>query len=534
MQSPKIILSGKAAKLKLIEGINELANAVKSTLGPYGRNAVINTNLGKPHVTKDGVTVAKSIAVKDPIANTGIQMVLEASLKSAQDAGDGTTTATVLTQAIVNHGIKILDKKKVAPNHLKQQLEEAVELVIGYLQDKKLPCDNLDMIRNISMVSSNGDESISNLITKAYETIGIGGTLLTEVSKSNEDSMTATDGLRFDKGYKSPHFINHLETNSVKLDDVSVLVTRGELLANEVVFNLLDYIRNKGGSLLIIVDEIDNSHLNMLLPSLRNVRFVMVEGMYYGERKHEFMNDVAILTGAKVVDVSEETLDGLKIALGGVESVEVNRRNTTLLGHYGNAKAIENHKKTLRTLVSNSVTEYDRVRSVNRLAMFSGGLAKISVGGMSEMEVKERKDRYDDATLAVQAAIGQGVLPGGVTALLRSVSVLDTSVPGHALLSLAIDDTFKQLCINSDVDKSTRLMLESEILANNNFFYGYNIRRGVLEDLSTSGILDPYLVTVTALKTSVSVSSMVLTTDVVVVEEPDARYKPFMDKLDTF
>lgn len=518
MKFPKHILSGDNAKIKLVEGVNILADAVKTTLGPKGRNVVIKDTLGKPHVTKDGATVAKSITVLDPVVNTGIEMVLEASIKAANDAGDGTTSATVLSQALVNKGMAFLhDNPQISPIALRDQIIEASELILKDLNEKKLTCDNLDLIRSISMVSSNGDEDISNTIVDAYETIGIGGTLMSEKGKNNSDHLMAVDGVRFNKGYLNRAFINDQATDSVKLTDVDILLYSGELKLTALLSDLMMDSLKRNRSLLIITDEIDDPSLASLMSSARNgSQLVVVEADGFGARRQEFLEDISKLTSSVVLSKDDSPTPGM---FGKAGEVHITKNSSTIINPIKTFRTDE-HIENLKNQLSQADTQYDKARLTNRLAMFTGGIARITVGGMSDMEVQERADRYEDAILAVGAAIRGGVLPGGVTALIRSLHLLDQENVGHLLLSSAIDEVFKQLCQNAGLTKDEIRDIEMELATSKDFFYGYNVREGRCENLLESGILDPYKVVETALRAATSVSTMILTTECVVVEMP--------------
>lgn len=522
MKDKKLILNGSDARAKMREGVNILANAVKVTLGPKGRNVVIGSNYKSPHVTKDGVTVARSIAVGDPFINTAIEMVLEASIKSAQYAGDGTTTATVLTQALVNNGLGLIESNPLCnPIALKFEMEVGAEKLIGALRERTVHDIDLDIIENIAMVSSNGDNQIASTIVDAYEAIGMGGTLVAETGTSHLDVLRAYTGVQLDKGYLNPYFVTSKDSNTIELTNVKVLIASGTFDVN-LVTDLLQECAKNNEAILILVDEIKDSSVGALITNLQRdiLKVAVVQVPGFGERRKDMLDDLAILTDATVIDFND--LGTLHLnALGSIESVVITRGTTTIVGPKGTSAVITKHVEGLKAALATADGQYDQMRINKRIAMFSGGVGRIRVGGMSEMEVKERKDRYDDAILAVRAAIEEGVLPGGVTALLKSIKVLDMDIEGEMILADAISVAFAQLSINAGLNEPRILELESKVLSNENFMYGYNVRKDELGDLMELGILDPYKVVETSLLAATSVSGMIITSECMIVDEPN-------------
>ncbi len=510
----------------LKKGVDELADAVKVTLGPKGRNVVIEKKFGAPHITKDGVSVAKEIELSDPYANIGAQMVKEVASKTGDDAGDGTTTATILAQSIISVGLKNVTAG-ANPMELKRGIDKAVAAVVKSLEAQKEEVgDNYDKIRQVGRISANGDETIGNLIAEAMEKVKKEGVITVEEAKGTETEVKIVEGMQFDRGYISPYFVTDTEKMQVEFENPYILLYDKKVSTMKELLPILEPVAQSGRALLIVAEDVESEALATLVVNrLRgSLKIAAVKAPGFGDRRKEMLEDLAVLTGGVVI--SEEKglkLEGATIdMLGRAEKVTVDKENTTIVNGAGEKQAIAERVNQIKKLIENSTSDYDKEKLQERLAKLAGGVAVLYVGAASEIEMKEKKDRVDDALSATRAAIEEGIVAGGGVAYIRAQAALDNlkgetddETTGIEIVKRAIEEPLRQIAFNAGV--------EGAVVVNNvregKGDFGYNARLNVYEDLKKAGVIDPKKVTRVALENAASIAGMFLTTECVLVEE---------------
>ena len=509
---------GAEARDKVLKGIDTLANAVRVTLGPRGRNVVIQKSYGSPQITKDGVTVAKQVSLEDPFEDMGAQVVKEVASKTADVAGDGTTTATVLAQSIYSEGIKLLAGGH-NPAQLKQGIDLAVKKVVDYLSDISQKVTSSERISQVGAISSNGDTEIGDMIARAMNEVGNEGVITLEEGKTLTTELKVVNGYQFDKGYLHPNFVTNERSESV-LEDVRVLVTDMPLNNSAVMVPIMEKYHaseHQTKPLLIISDSVDGEALALLVINHMRKTFpcCAVKAPGFGDRKKEMMQDIATLTGYK--------LENFDISWLGMASRAVSTKTScTIVEGKGDTAEIQERVAQIRSAVETADSEWDKEKQQERLAKLVGGVAVISVGAATEAEMKEKKDRVEDALAATKAAVEEGVVPGGGVALLRSSVVLNDNIPeelqyGVKLVKKALEAPLRQIVANADGDPS---VVVNSVLASDDPNYGFNARTDVFENLTNSGVIDPTKVVRCALQNAASVAGLMLTTDCMIADKP--------------
>ena len=516
------------AREKLKKGVDALANAVKVTLGPKGRNVIIGKKYGAPHITKDGVSVAKEIELKDVIENMGAQMVKEVASKTADIAGDGTTTATVLAQAIINAGMKNV-ASGANPMDLKRGIDKAVVEIVKNLKaiSKEVGSDN-DRIKQIASISANNDEVIGSLIAEAMKVVGNDGVITVEEAKGTETEVKTVEGMQFDRGYLSPYFVTNAEKMVTEMEKPLILIYEKKISSMKDLMPILEPVVQAGRSLLIIAEDMDGEALSTLVVNrIRgSLKVAAVKAPGFGDRRKAMLEDLAILTGGQVI--SEErglTLEGVTMdMLGTAEKVEIDKDNTTIVSGAGDKDAIAARVGQIRAQIEATTSDYDKEKLQERLAKLAGGVAVLYIGAPTEMEMKEKKDRVDDALAATRAAVEEGIVPGGGVALIRCISVLDNlkglnedEDTGIAIVKRALEEPLRQIAFNAGLDGAIIVQKVKEGTGD----FGYNARTDVYEDLYIAGVIDPTKVTRTAIENASSIASMLLTTECVIADEPE-------------
>ena len=517
----------------LKQGVDELANAVKVTLGPKGRNVVIEKKFGAPHITKDGVTVAKEIELPDPYANIGAQMVKEVASKTGDDAGDGTTTATILAQSIINVGLKNVTAG-ANPMELKRGIDKAVAAVVKSLEEQKEEVgDNYDKIRQIGKISANGDETIGNLIAEAMEKVKKEGVITVEEAKGTTTEVKIVEGMQFDRGYISPYFVTDTEKMQAEFEHPYILLYEKKVSTMKELLPILEPVAQAGRALVIVAEDVDSEALTTLVVNrLRgSLKIAAVKAPGFGDRRKEMLKDLAILTGGTVI--SDEV--GIKLEnatidmLGEAEKVTIDKDLTTVVNGAGDKEAIEERVNMIKSMIETSTSDYDREKLQERLAKLAGGVAVLYVGAASEIEMKEKKDRVDDALSATRAAIEEGIVPGGGTAYIRAQAVLenmkgetDDETTGIEIIKRAIEEPLRQISYNAGVEGAVVVNKVREGKGD----FGYNARTNVFEDLKKAGVIDPKKVSRVALENAASIAGMFLTTECVLVEEKKEEPAP--------
>lgn len=522
---PKQLLFDDKARQALLAGVSKLAKAVSATLGPKGRNVVIDRKFGAPTITKDGVSVAREIDLEDPYENMGAQMVREVASKTSDSAGDGTTTATVLAEAIYREGLKHVSHG-ANPISIQRGIDKAVESAVKYLDLIKQDVTSKEAISQVATVSANWDTAIGNLISDAMEKVGKDGTIAIEESKGFETTLSVVEGMQFDKGYLSPAFVAP-GTNTIKLEDAYVLIYEKKLAAVKDLLPLLNEVARSKKPLLIIAEDVEGEALATL--AINNVQGtltnVAVRAPGFGDRRRYVMEDIAILTGCKLI--SEElggSLAKTKLAdLGKAKHITVTKESTTIVGGNGSQANIDARVASIRTDIELCTSGYDKEQLSNRLAKLSGGVAVISVGAATELSLKEKKDRVDDALHATKAAVEEGIVPGGGVALIRCIPAIKATVASNVdeqigidIVSRAVEYPLKALSSNAGVEGS--VIVEKVKAGEGNF--GYNVATAVYEDLIKAGVVDPKKVTRSALQNAASVAGLLLTTECLITEIP--------------
>ena len=516
----------ESARHRIVAGVNVLADAVKVTLGPKGRNVVLERSFGAPTVTKDGVSVAKEIELKDKFENMGAQMVKEVASKTSDVAGDGTTTATVLAQAIVQEGMKYV-AAGMNPMDLKRGIDRAVEATVNELKKISKPTMTSKEIAQVGSISANADESIGKIIAEAMEKVGKEGVITVEDGKSLENELEVVEGMQFDRGYLSPYFINNPEKQIAVLEDPYILFHDKKISAIRDLLPLLEQVAKSGKPLLIVAEELEGEALATLV--VNNIRGILrtcgVKAPGFGDRRKAMLEDMAILTGGTVI--SEEL--GLKLEnvtlkdLGRAKRIEVEKENTTIIDGAGDQKAIEGRVKNIRTQIDEATSDYDREKLQERVAKLAGGVALVKVGAATEVEMKEKKARVEDALHATRAAVEEGVVPGGGVALIRArAAVAKVKGDNHdqdcgiKIVLRALEEPLRWITANAGDEPSVVVNKVVEGKGN----YGYNAQTGEYGDIVDMGVLDPTKVARTALQNAASVAGLILTTDAMVAESP--------------
>jgi chaperonin GroEL len=528
----KELLFNTDARTKLKKGVDHLAEAVKVTLGPKGRNVVIDKKFGSPTVTKDGVTVAKEIELSDAIENMGAQMVKEVATKTSDLAGDGTTTATVLAQAIFREGLKNVTAG-ANPMELKRGIDRAVEAVVEQLRTLSVPSAGKREIAQVGTISANNDKEIGNLIAEAMEKVGKDGVITVEEAKGLETTLETVEGMQFDRGYLSPYFVTDPEKMEAVLDDPFILIHDKKISAMKELLPLLEKVAQSGKPLLIIAEDVEGEALaTLVVNKLRGtLKVAAVKAPGFGDRRKEMLRDVAVLTGGQVI--SEELGFKLENAtlndLGRAKRVVVDKDNTTLVDGRGKSDAIQGRIAEIRTAIDKSTSDYDREKLQERLAKLSGGVAVINVGAATETEMKEKKARVEDALHATRAAVEEGIVPGGGVALIRAQSGLDRikgtddEKIGVEIVRRALEEPIRMIAQNAGAEGSIVVARVKESKEKN---FGYNAATDAYEDLVKAGVIDPTKVTRTALQNAASIAGLLLTTECVVVEKKEDKPAP--------
>jgi chaperonin GroEL len=537
--SAKEVKFNADAREKMLLGVDILANAVKVTLGPKGRNVVLEKSFGAPRVTKDGVTVAKEIELEDKFENMGAQMLREVASKTSDIAGDGTTTATLLAQAIVKEGAKSV-AAGANPMDLKRGIELAVNAVVAELKAKSKTLTSNDEVAQIGTVSANGDREIGRMIAEAMKKVGNEGVITVEEAKSLETELEVVEGMQFDRGYVSPYFVTNAEKMLVELEDPYILIHEKKLSGLQPMLPLLESVVQSGKPLLIIAEEVEGEALaTLVVNKLRGgLKVAAVKAPGFGDRRKAMLEDIAALTAGNVV--SEDL--GIKLEnvtlnmLGRAKKVSIDKDNTTIVNGAGKKADIEARIKQIKLQIEETTSDYDKEKLQERLAKLAGGVAVIRVGGATEAEVKERKDRVEDAMHATRAAVEEGILPGGGVALLRAFKVLDglnvendDQKAGVRIVRRALEAPARQIANNAGEDGS---VIVGKILDNASYAWGYDAQTGNYGDLVADGIIDPTKVVRTALQDAASIAGLLITTEAMVAEKPKKAAPPAPPPMD--
>ena len=528
----KEILFDVEARDKIKKGVDSLASAVSVTLGPKGRNVVIDKKFGAPTVTKDGVTVAKEIDLTDPVENMGAQMVKEVASKTADAAGDGTTTATVLAQAIYSAGIKSV-AAGANPMDLKRGIDSAVKVVVSNLKEQAQPIDKTEEIAQVATISANNDSEVGNRIAEAMKVVGKDGVITVEEAKGTEDELKTVEGMQFDRGYLSPYFVTNADKMEVELENPLILIHDKKISALKDVLPVLEKSQQTGRPLLIIAEDVDGEALAALVVNkIRgSLKIAAVKAPGFGDRRKAMLEDIAVLTGGTVI--SEEQGYQLENAdipmLGQAEKVVIDKDNSTIVNGSGDSEQIKARVNQIKAQIESTSSDYDKEKLQERLAKLSGGVAVIYVGAATEVEMKEKKDRVDDALHATRAAVEEGIVAGGGTALVRALSALnnvkgdnDDQEHGVNIVKTAIEAPLRTIVSNAGGEGSVVVNKVKEGKGD----FGYNARNDVYENLISSGVIDPVKVTRLALENSASISGLLLTTECVIADEPEDPASP--------
>ena len=521
------------AREELKKGVDALADAVKVTLGPKGRNVIIEKKFGAPHITKDGVTVAREVDLEDPFQNMGAQLVKEVASKTGDDAGDGTTTATVLAQSIVNTGLKNV-AAGANPMDLKRGIDKAVaKVVAGIKAQAQEVGDDLNKIENVARISANNDAEIGQLIAEAMRKVKTEGVITVEEAKGTDTSVDIVEGMQFDRGYISPYFVTNTEKMECDMDNPYILIYDKKISVLKEMLPVLEASAQSGRPLLIIAEDVDSEALATLVVNrLRgSLKICAVKAPGFGDRRKEMLEDIAILTGGVVI--SEEK--GLKLEgttlemLGRAEKVTVNKESTTIVNGAGSKEQIAQRVAQIKAQIETTTSDYDREKLQERLAKLAGGVAVLYIGAPSEVEMKEKKDRVDDALSATRAAVAEGIVPGGGVAYIRCISKLDgmkgeneDETTGIEIVKRAIEEPLRQIVANAGVEGAVVVQKVKEGKGD----YGYNARTGVYEDFFATGVIDPAKVTRVALENAASIAGMFLTTECVIAEKKEDNPAP--------
>jgi chaperonin GroEL len=532
----KEIKYGMSAREKMMLGVDTLADAVKVTLGPKGRNVLIEKSWGSPKTTKDGVTVAKEIELEDKFENMGAKMVKEVASKTSDVAGDGTTTATILAQSIYREGSKLV-AAGANPMALKRGLERAVEIVVEELRKISKPTKEKKEIAQVGTVSANNDHTIGDIIAEAMEKVGKEGVITVEEAKGMETTLEIVEGMQFDRGYLSPYFVTDPEKMEVHMEDPYILLNEKKISVMKDLIPILEQIAKMGRPLLIIAEEVEGEALaTLVVNKLRGtLKVAAAKAPGFGDRRKAMLEDIAILTGGQVI--SEDL--GLKLEnvtlndLGTAKRVTLDKDNTTIVDGGGGRKALEGRVKQIRAQIDETTSDYDREKLQERLAKLIGGVAVINVGAATELEMKEKKDRVEDALNATRAAVEEGIVPGGGVAFLRVLKALDKldltgeEKMGVNIIRRALEEPMRQIANNAGFEGSVVVQKVAEGKGN----FGFNAERGKYEDLLEAGIIDPTKVARFALQNAASVAGLLLTTEAMVAEKPEKKKAPAMPSM---
>ncbi|OAM87206.1 chaperonin GroEL [Termitidicoccus mucosus] len=529
----KQLIFDEAARQKLLRGVETLSRAVKATLGPKGRNVVIDKKFGSPTVTKDGVTVAKEIELPDPYENMGAQMVKEVASKTSDAAGDGTTTATVLAEAIYREGLKNVTAGS-NPVYLKRGIDKAVEAAVAQLAKLSKKVNDREEIRQVATVSANWDTTIGDIIADAMDKVGKDGTITVEEAKSIETTLDVVEGMQFDKGYISPYFATNNESLEAVLEDAYVLIHEKKISNLQEFLPLLQTVAKTGKPFLIIAEEVEGEALAALVVNkIRGtINVCAVKAPGFGDRRKAMLEDIAILTGGKCIteDLGLK-LENLAIAdLGRAKRIVVDKENTTIVQGSGKSSDIQARVKQIRRQIEETTSDYDREKLQERLAKLAGGVAVINVGATTEVEMKEKKARVEDALHATRAAVEEGIVAGGGVAILRTAKAIDDLALegdekiGSQIVRRAIEHPLKQLCANAGIDGG---VVVKEVFSSKGAV-GYNVATDKFEDLVKAGVVDPTKVTRTALQNAASIAGLLLTTECMITDIPEKEKAPAM------
>ncbi|WP_419172799.1 chaperonin GroEL [Halobacteriovorax sp.] len=519
----------------ILDGVNQLANAVRVTLGPKGRNVVIQKSFGAPHITKDGVSVAKEIELENNFQNMGAQMVKEVAQKTNEDAGDGTTTATVLAQAIYTEGAKLVTAGH-NPMDLKRGIDTAVEKVVSELRNVSKEIKTNEEIEQVGTISANNDKEIGTLLAQAMDRVGKDGVITIEESKTAETTLDVVEGMQFDRGYLSPYFVTNSEKMEVSFDNANILITDKKIANMKELLPILEKAVQTSKPLLIIAEDVEGEAITTLvvnkLRGTLNVAAVKAPG--FGDRRKEMLKDIAALTGGTVI--SEELGMSLETAdlahLGSAKKISIDKENTTIVDGAGEASAVEARVSQIKGQIAETTSDYDREKLQERLAKLSGGVAVVNVGAPTETEMKEKKDRVEDALNATRAAVEEGIVVGGGSALVKAANVLaglktdrEEEMHGIKIVQRAVEAPLRQIATNAGLEGS---VVVNEVKKNEDAKYGFNAREEKYEDLIAAGIIDPVKVTRSALQNAASVAGLMLTTETMIADLPKEDNGPAM------
>ncbi|WP_158811457.1 chaperonin GroEL [Beijerinckia sp. L45] len=515
------------ARDRMLRGVDILANAVKVTLGPKGRNVVIEKSFGAPRITKDGVTVAKEIELSDKFENLGAQLIREVASKQNDVAGDGTTTATILAASIVREGTKAV-AAGLNPMDLKRGVDKAVEAIVAHLKANSKKVTSNEEIAQVGTISANGDADVGTMISTAMQKVGNEGVITVEEAKTAETELDVVEGMQFDRGYLSPYFITNPEKMVVELEDPYILIHEKKLSSLQAMLPVLEAVVQTGKPLLIVAEDVEGEALaTLVVNKLRGgLKVAAVKAPGFGDRRKAMLEDIAILTAGQMI--SEDL--GIKLEnvalpmLGRAKRIRIDKENTTIIAGAGAKADIEGRISQIKAQIAETTSDYDREKLQERLAKLAGGVAVIRVGGASEVEVKEKKDRVDDALNATRAAVEEGVSPGGGVALLRAIKALDGLAVDHPdqktgidIVRKAIQTPARQIVDNSGADGA---VVVGKLLENDSYSYGYNAQTGEYVDMVALGIIDPTKVVRTALQDAASIAGLLITTEAIIVESP--------------
>ena len=525
-----------AARESLMKGVDKLANAVKVTLGPKGRNVMIARSFGAPNVTKDGVTVAKEVELEDAYENLGAQMAKEVANKTSDAAGDGTTTATVLAQAITREGLKNV-AAGANPMDIKRGMDAAVDAVIKEIGKMAVKINGKEHIAQVATISANNDPEIGDLLANAMEKVGNDGVITIEESKTADTVLDVVEGMQFDRGYLSPYFVTNTDSMEVSLENPYILLYDKKISTMKDLLPMLEHVAKQNKSLLIIAEDVDGEALaTLVVNKMRGtLKVAAVKAPGFGDRRKAMLEDIAILTGGMLVseDTGAKLEDAPVTVLGQAKSITITKDNTTIVEGAGDAASIKGRIGQIKKQIETTTSDYDREKLQERLAKLAGGVAVIKVGAATEVEMKEKKDRVDDAMHATRAAVEEGIVPGGGVALIRAEKAIDAlnfdnadQKTGAAIIRRAIEEPLRQIVQNAGLEGS---VVVNKVKEGKDAF-GYNAKTDTYEDLIKAGVIDPAKVTRTALKNASSIASMILTTDCVITEKKEPKpAAPAMD-----
>lgn len=524
----KQVVFGEAGRNRLVEGVNVLANAVKVTLGPKGRNVVIDQSYGTPTITKDGVTVAKAVEVEDSVANQGAQMVREVASKTNDVAGDGTTTATVLAQSIVNEGLKYV-AAGMNPIGIKRGIDKAIEAAVAEIQKISKPIETNEEVAQVGTISANNDKQIGKIIAEAMEKVGKEGVITIEDGSGLTDELDVVEGMQFDRGFLSPYFVTDPDKQMAVLENPLILITDSKISTIRDMIPVLEGTAKAGRPLMIIADDVDGEALaTLVVNKMRGVLNVCaVKAPAFGDRKAAMLQDIAVLTGGEMITSSlGMKLEDVKIEqLGSAGKVEITKDKTTIINGKGDRKDIDERVEGLQAVLKETTSDYDREKLQERIARLAAGVGVIKVGAATEVEMKERKDRVDDALHATRAAVEEGIVPGGGVALIRVRKAIeamkgedDEQDAGIKIVLRAMEEPLRQIVKNAGYEPS---VIVTKVVESEQEKFGFNAQTGEFGDMIMMGVLDPTKVTRCALQNAGSVASLILTTDCVIAEKPE-------------